>query len=320
VVNILTNILSTRSIRSKILSRNMSSVAAKKSVAAPPSDRSSIVVRPSAKRGHANHGWLDSYHTFRYALASHQPIPTKAHFSNFACVKFVSSFASYHDSRFDSYGPLRVINEDKVKGGRGFGMHPHSNFEIFSYIVSGKLQHNDSMGNEEVIGRGGVQFTSAGRGIFHSEFNADAEEPVNFLQIWVRPNTLNLEPSYKTKFWSDADKTNQLALIVSRDGRRDSIKIHQDVDVYASILESEKEVEFEYGADRIGYIHNTLTGDHLALGDDIKLAPGDGAFITGPLKLKIRGLGKKSAEFILFDLPSDQVSGSDDDLSDDEDY
>lgn len=185
-------------------------------------------------------------------------------------------------------------------------MHPHANFEIFSYIISGNLQHNDSMGHEEVIGRGGVQFTSAGKGIWHAEHNANAEEPVNFLQIWVRPNKMNLKPSYSTKVFSDADKTNQLALIISKDGRRGSIQINQDVDVYASILEPDQEVEFELAEGRLGYLHLIMNGGKLALNDEVALNQGDGAYLSGPLKFKIRSAAKKPAEFVLFDMTSSQ--------------
>lgn len=198
-------------------------------------------------------------------------------------------------------------------------MHPHANFEIFSYILSGKLQHNDSMGHEEVIGRGGVQFTSAGKGIFHSEYNGDKKEPVEFLQMWVRPTSKGLEPSYSTKFFTDAQKTNKLALIVSRDARNDSIKINADVDVYASILEPEKEVEFEVPAGRLAYLHNTLAGGKLAVNEEIQIKQGDGAYITGPVHLKIRSTANKAAEFVFFDLPAEEqeVSGEED-LSDDD--
>ena len=186
-------------------------------------------VRPSNERGHANHGWLNSYHTF--------------------------SFASYFAPEFDSFGSLRVINEDRVAGGEGFGRHSHRDFEIFSYVVRGTLKHDDSLGNSELLTRGDVQFTSAGRGISHSEFNGSGSEYVHFLQMWVRPASRGLPPVYATARFTDDDKHNQLRLLISPTGRNDSIVIQQECLVYATLLDSGKSVTMQLQAGRRAYVH-----------------------------------------------------------------
>jgi redox-sensitive bicupin YhaK (pirin superfamily) len=188
-----------------------------------------VTVRPSASRGHANHGWLNTYHTF--------------------------SFASYRDPRYESLHALRVLNEDRVAGGRGFGKHSHAEFEIASYVVSGVLKHSDSMGHEELLGRGSVQFTCAGTGIAHAEENGSEDEPVHFLQVWTKPNKARLAPAYKTKKWNDKDKTDKFALILSKDGRQDSIRLHADVNVLASILAPGRSVTYELKPGREIYVH-----------------------------------------------------------------
>lgn len=196
-----------------------SSIDMNKSLSSLPSVFSTQI-RRSLDRGHANHGWLNSFHTF--------------------------SFAGYHHPKFNNFHSLRVINEDRVVGGEGFGSHPHSEFEIFSYVVNGALRHQDSLGHNEVIPRGTVQFTSAGRGLSHSEYNASPSELVHFIQMWVKPNQRGLTPSYQTKSFSDASKRNQLRVVVSPDGRDDSVQIHQDFSLYASLLGRDESVSIEH--------------------------------------------------------------------------
>eukprot|EP00026_Physarum_polycephalum_P014011 Phypoly_transcript_14477.p1 GENE.Phypoly_transcript_14477~~Phypoly_transcript_14477.p1 ORF type:complete len:243 (+),score=38.68 Phypoly_transcript_14477:127-855(+) len=237
----------------------------------------SIVVRKSADRGSANHGWLDTHHTF--------------------------SFAGYYDPRFVGFNSLRVINEDRVAPGKGFGTHPHSEMEIFSYVISGELAHKDSMGNRETIKRGDVQFTSAGTGILHSEFNGSNSDWVHFLQIWVKPNVSGIEPSYQTKHFAEEEKKDKLRLIVSPDGSDGSVSIHQDLKMYASVLQKGASVSFTWPAGRAGYIHLTDTKGSLSLNDEVILHEGDGAFINGNdhVTISISGLAEKS-EFVLFDM------------------
>lgn len=215
---------------------------------------------------------------------------------------FNHRFAGYYDPRYNGYGPLRVINEDRVAGGEGFDMHPHSNYEIFSYVISGALLHEDSMKHKEIIKRGAVQHTSAGTGIAHAEFNANDSEDVRFLQVWIKPRANGLKPSYCTKVWSDADKTNALKPILTPTGEDDAITIQSDSSVFASILEKGNSVAYTIPEGRKGYIHLTLTGGALDV-NGVAMTEGDGAFVTGPLELSIQSTGKKSAEFLLFDLP-----------------
>jgi quercetin 2,3-dioxygenase len=236
-----------------------------------------IKLRRSGDRGHANLGWLDSYHSF--------------------------SFANYYDPKFDGFGSLRVINEDRVEGSQGFDTHPHANYEIFSYIVSGALRHKDSMGNTEVIERGGVQFTSAGTGISHSEFNAHKTKPVHFIQMWVKPNARGLPPGYQTRTWSDEQKVNQLRKMLSPDGADETIKINQQCNVYASMLDKDATVQLNLAEGRQAYVHliQTDTNAQLELNGHV-LSAGDGAFITGSGQLEFKGASDPRAEFILFDL------------------
>lgn len=235
-----------------------------------PSATVNVVPRPSQQRGHADHGWLDSYHTF--------------------------SFADYYDSSYNGFGSLRVINEDRVSPGRGFGRHPHRDFEIFSYVVRGHLKHDDSLGHSETIGRGAVQFTSAGRGIAHSEMNGSADELVHFLQIWVKPNVLGTSPEYHTATFSDEDKLRQFTAIVAPmddTERGQAIGIHADVKVYATLLEHgvERQLTARPGYSLYVHVVSDTQGMHgldkvtaLEVGgeDDetTTLQSGDGAFVT----------------------------------------
>lgn len=256
-----------------------------------PSD---ITVRRSGERGRANHGWLNSYHTF--------------------------SFASYYDNDFVNFHSLRVINEDRVAPGKGFPEHGHSNAEIFSYVVRGALAHDDSMGNHEELGRGSVQFTSAGSGIHHAEFNASKQKMVHFLQIWVTPSTTGLKPNYQTRQWDDKDKTNKLALIVAPAGTDSKehgahVVINQDIKMYASILQPGQTVTYTLPAGRVGYVHvvQDATGmaseagkTQVTLNDVQVLGSGDGSYLTPnqpslPVTLSFTCTGT-TAEFVLFDI------------------
>lgn len=202
----------------------------------------SITLRPSSARGHADHGWLYTFHTF--------------------------SFASYHSAAHSSFGPLRVINEDRVAAGTGFGTHSHAEFHIWSYIVSGELEHKDSMGNLEVLKRGDVQFTCAGTGISHSEYNRNPDQDNHFLQIWARPSVKGLTPRYVTRHFDDASKTDRLVkLVESRERVEDEgkgpIALEADVGMFASILTPGKKVVHQVVEEgrRNVYLHVVMRGE-----------------------------------------------------------
>jgi redox-sensitive bicupin YhaK (pirin superfamily) len=228
-------------------------------------------LRRSEERGHANHGWLDTYHTF--------------------------SFAGYHDPAEMGFASLRVINDDRVQPGQGFGMHGHRDMEIITYILDGELEHKDSMGNGSVIRPGDVQRMSAGRGVLHSEFNPSRSDPVHLLQIWIEPNVRGIQPSYEEKRFSDADKKGRLRLVASPDGRDGSVTIHQDAFVYASLLGQGDAVTHRLAPGRKAYVHvarGTLevNGVRLAGGDGLKVSDEDAIALTNARK----------AEVLLFDL------------------
>lgn len=230
-----------------------------------------ITVRPADARGHENHGWLDSFHTF--------------------------SFAHYYDQNHMGFGPLRVINEDRVEPGMGFGTHGHSDMEIVSYVLEGALEHKDSIGTGSVIVPGDVQRMSAGTGIRHSEFNHSKAERVHFLQIWILPERKGLAPSYEQKTFGTDDKRGRLRLIGSRDGRDGSVTIHRDVDLYASVLKAGDAVAHELRTGRGAWIqvargNVTLNGQ--------TLNAGDGASVATPGALKLEGVD--DAEVLLFDM------------------
>lgn len=233
----------------------------------------SVNVRPALSRGHANHGWLDSYHTF--------------------------SFANYHNSRYMGFGPLRVINEDRVEPGAGFATHGHRDMEILSYVVEGALAHKDSMGTGSVIRPGDVQVMSAGIGIRHSEFNASSDAPVHFLQIWLLPERQGLAPRYDQRTIPVAEKRGRLRLVASRDGRAESLLIHQDADVFASLLNKGETVEHKLNAGRKAWVQ-IVGGDADVNG--VALHAGDGAAIENEALVSIASL-ESGAEFLLFDLP-----------------
>jgi quercetin 2,3-dioxygenase len=230
-----------------------------------------IALRKSQDRGHADHGWLNSYHTF--------------------------SFADYYDPREIGYASLRVINEDRVAPSKGFGAHPHRDMEIISYVLEGALEHKDSMGTGSVIRPGDVQRMSAGTGVFHSEYNPSPEELVHFLQIWIEPNQYGVKPSYEQKHFSVDDKKGRLRLIASPDGADGSVKIHQDAHIYASVLDQPDAVAHTLAAGRKAYVHVARGSVNL---NGYPLTPGDGAKIDGERELRFTDANR--AEILLFDL------------------
>jgi redox-sensitive bicupin YhaK (pirin superfamily) len=229
-----------------------------------------IKIRKSDERGHANHGWLDSYHTF--------------------------SFADYYDPEQIGFRSLRVINDDRVLGGKGFGTHSHRDFEIISYVVSGALKHEDSMGHVAVMKAGEVQRISAGTGIAHSEFNNSASEPVHFLQIWLQPSRNGLPPGYAQQSFANAP-SNALTLVCSPDGGNKSIKINQDVHLFIGKVAANGTVSHSLGDQRHAWIQ-LIEGDLELNGE--KLSTGDGAAADDETELKLAS--KKGAHFLLFDL------------------
>jgi len=231
-----------------------------------------LTVRQAGERGHANHGWLDSWHTF--------------------------SFADYHDPREMGFGALRVINDDKVEPGQGFGMHGHRDMEIITYVLEGALEHKDSMGNGSVIRPGDVQRMSAGRGVRHSEFNPSRDRPVHFLQIWIEPKITGVRPSYEEKQFGPAEKKGQLRLIASPDGRKGSVTIHQDAHLYAALLDGKDAVAHRLAPGRRAYVHVARGAVKV---NGVELKGGDGAKIAEESELEFSGA--KQAELLLFDLP-----------------
>jgi redox-sensitive bicupin YhaK (pirin superfamily) len=230
-----------------------------------------ISIRHSAERGHADHGWLDSRHSF--------------------------SFAEYYDPAHMGFGRLRVINEDRVKPGMGFGTHGHRDMEIISYVLEGQLEHKDSMGTGSIIEPGDVQRMSAGRGVTHSEYNPSRERPVHFLQIWIEPNVSGIAPSYEQKCFDAAAKRGRLALIASADGREGSVTIHQDAAVYATILDGADAVTHPLAPGRRAYVH-VARGSVSVNGTPLRA--GDAAKITGEPAVRLDNAG--AAEVLLFDL------------------
>lgn len=231
-----------------------------------------ISIRKSTDRGKADFGWLSSHHTF--------------------------SFGQYHDPHFMGFKDLRVINEDIVKPGAGFSEHAHADMEIISYVLDGALAHKDSLGTGSTILPGDVQRMSAGSGIRHSEFNASKQDPVHFLQIWVLPDQKGIAPSYEQKTFGD-ERNGRLRLVASKDGREGSLTIHQDTDLYASILTSGDSVTHRFASARHGWLQ-VARGEIQANGQT--LSAGDGASISKLEDLTLKALS--DAEFLLFDLAS----------------
>jgi len=229
-------------------------------------------VRKAGDRGYADHGWLRSFHSF--------------------------SFADYYDPQHVGFGPLRVINEDRVAPGRGFGRHGHRDMEIISYVLEGALEHKDSIGTGSVIRPGDVQRMSAGSGVLHSEFNASATEPVHFLQIWIEPNERGIAPSYEEKHFEPHAKRGRLRLIASPDARDGAVKIHQDAYVYAGLFDGAERAEHGVAPGRRAYVH-VVRGDVAVNGE--ALTAGDAAKLTDVSSVAIAN--GSAAEVLLFDLP-----------------
>lgn len=230
-----------------------------------------IDIRHAEERGAANMGWLNSKHSF--------------------------SFGHYHDPAHMGFGALRVINEDRVQPGEGFPTHGHENMEIISYVLDGALEHKDSIGTGSVIRPGEVQRMSAGAGIRHSEFNASDRAPVHFLQIWVVPNERDIDPGYEQKAFADEDRRGRLRLVASNDARDGSLKIHQDVDLYASLLDDGDEVSLPLRPGRQAWVQ-VARGTVQVNGE--QLYPGDGAGLTAEETVTVTGTS--DAEVLVFDL------------------
>lgn len=230
-----------------------------------------INIRKAHERGHANHGWLDTWHTF--------------------------SFADYHDPAQMGYSSLRVINDDRVAPGAGFPTHPHRDMEIITYVLSGALEHRDSMGNGAVIRPGEVQRMSAGSGITHSEFNASTSEEVHLLQIWILPDRAGLTPGYEQKFFSADEKRGKLRLVASPDGGDGSVAIHQDAKLYVALIDPEHGVDYLLPSGRRAYLHVARGVVEL---DGMVLEAGDGARIENESGIHLKSVS--SAEILLFDL------------------
>ena len=230
-----------------------------------------LTIRKSQDRGHADHGWLKSFHSF--------------------------SFAGYHDPAHMGFGNLRVINEDRVAAGAGFGTHGHKDMEIISYVMSGELAHRDSMGNVETIPPGEVQRMSAGRGVMHSEFNHKADETTHFLQIWLLPDRLGVAPGYEQKRFDAADKRGRLRLVASPDGADGSVTVNSDARLYAGLFDGEETASLALDAARKSYVH--LVRGELEV-NGRKLVTGDAAMIEGESTLDLAG--GRQAEVLVFDL------------------
>jgi quercetin 2,3-dioxygenase len=230
-----------------------------------------ITIRKSEDRGHFDMGWLNTHHTF--------------------------SFDRYYDSEHMAFRSLRVINEDRVQPGEGFPPHSHRDMEIITYILSGALQHRDSMGNGSVIRPGDVQRMTAGSGVSHSEFNASQKEPVHLLQIWIMPKARDLTPGYEEKHFTEDERRGELRLIASRDGRNGSVTINQDASVYASLLAENQTVEHDLNDGRYAWLQIARGSVRL---NEMELEQGDGAAISREAALKI--VARAPSELLLFDL------------------
>jgi redox-sensitive bicupin YhaK (pirin superfamily) len=229
-------------------------------------------VRAGNERGHADHGWLESFHSF--------------------------SFAEYHDPDHMAFGPLRVINEDRVAPGKGFGTHGHRDMEIISYVLDGELAHKDSMGTGSVIRPGDVQRMSAGRGVMHSEFNHSNSQVTHFLQIWIMPNVTGIAPSYEEKRFEVADKRGRLRLVASPHGTQGSLTIHQDARVYAGLFDGAESATLDIAGGRRVYVHVARGGIRV---NGKLLDAGDAAKMTDVDRLELTQ--GSAAEVLVFDLP-----------------
>jgi quercetin 2,3-dioxygenase len=231
-----------------------------------------IMIRPAKERGHADHGWLDTWHTF--------------------------SFSDYYDPRFMGFSALRVINEDFVAPGRGFPTHGHRDMEIITYVLEGALEHRDSLGTGSIIRPGEVQRMSAGTGVRHSEANPSSAEPVHLLQIWIHPAAAGITPGYEQKAFAEEEKRGRLRLVASPDGADGSVTIHQDTRVYATLLSPGQQVVHRLAPGRHAWVH--VARGSLTLNGE-RLAAGDGAAIIAETTLTL--VGEHDAEALLFDLP-----------------
>ncbi|SCZ92277.1 BZ3500_MvSof-1268-A1-R1_Chr5-2g07755 [Microbotryum saponariae] len=310
----------------------MAATATTEAVASQLKSALKFIPRRSAARGHADHGWLKSYHT----CESPNSVRPNLESSTLICPLLflpLVSFASYQDPAFSQYGSLRVINEDRVDPGEGFGQHSHREFEIWSYIISGELEHRDSLGNLEIMKRGDIQMTSTGTGISHSEYNRNSKTPVHFAQIWGMPHTKGLKPSYYNRHFTDAEKTNVLVRVVApvgRDGVIDSrnaqgpAPIHSYITMHASILEPGQSISYELAKTtkraflhllmRSGYRKPSVSAsdkyDHggaiLKLNKGLVLEEGDASFIEvnkeGDRKLEVKNVADTDGEWLLFEM------------------
>jgi quercetin 2,3-dioxygenase len=231
-----------------------------------------ITLRPAEERGHADHGWLNTHFTF--------------------------SFADYNDPRHMGFRDLRVINDDRIAAGGGFGAHPHRDMEIITYMIEGQLEHQDNMGHGAVLKRGDVQHMTAGRGVIHSEFNHSQTDPIRLLQIWIFPEKRGLAPDYQDRHFDEKERVNRLRLIASTDGRDESLIINQDVDLYDAELSQGTEVRLALRPGRHAWLQ-VINGELSLNGKALKT--GDGAAVSDESDLKIVGSSDK-AEFLLFDL------------------
>lgn len=236
-----------------------------------------ITIRKSKDRGHADYGWLNTYHTF--------------------------SFANYYDPNYLEFGCLRVLNEDRIEPDSGFPSHPHSSYNIFSYIVDGELTHKDSMGNSEIIKSGNIQFTNAGTGIVHSEFNLSKKKECHFIQIWTKPNKKGLKPSYATLELKEEEKKGKLCEMITPTEKKDKIQINSNVTVYSSILTKDEKVKHKVEKGHKVYIHLIQRKGASISVYSKNLEEGDGCYVISKDEgeLEIIGIGEKS-EFLLFDL------------------
>jgi redox-sensitive bicupin YhaK (pirin superfamily) len=233
-----------------------------------------ITIRRAEDRGHADHGWLDTRHTF--------------------------SFADYHDPEHMGFGPLRVLNDDRVRPRQGFGTHGHRDMEIISYVLEGELSHEDSMGNGSVIRPGEVQRMSAGTGVLHSEQNPSRAAPVHFLQIWIIPSQSGLAPSYEQKAYPEAERRGKLRLVASPDGRDGSVTIHQDARLLIGLLGQGERARHALAPGRSAWVHVARGAVSL---DGQRLGAGDGAAVMDEAALELAGAGQEPAEVLVFDLP-----------------
>jgi redox-sensitive bicupin YhaK (pirin superfamily) len=230
-----------------------------------------LTLRKAQDRAYADHGWLKSFHSV--------------------------SFAGYYDPKFMGWGNLRVINEDRIAAGMGFGKHNHRNMEIISYVLSGELAHEDSMGNVKGIPPGDVQRMSAGNGVTHSEFNHAKDQTTHFLQIWIEPNVLDIPPSYEQKTITTIDKQGKLCLIASSDGASNAVKIYADAKVYAGLFDQDQSAQLDLDPKRKGYAHLIKGELHV---NDVTLQAGDALLIEDEKEILISG--GKNAEVLVFDL------------------